>query len=295
MNIALVTYQDQGAYHQADLQNEDDLLIDFLKSKAFNVEKAVWNDLTVVWENFDLVILKSPWDYFNLIDDFYEWLDRMATKNIRVLNPLSTIKWNSDKHYLQDISQKGLNVTPSMFLVKGNEISLETYFHQFNTEKIIVKPAVSGGSKHTFKVTRNDIESIEEKLIPLVAEETFIVQPFLTAIEDEGEWSFVFFGGEFSHALLKKAQPGDFRVQSAFGGSVHPQIPEKELLATAQTYIDHFAKDCLYARVDGTIVDGQFLLMELELIEPFLFLDTAPNSLNNYYQALKKLTYNDQF
>ncbi|RZK54982.1 MAG: hypothetical protein EOO91_14965 [Pedobacter sp.] len=119
--------------------------------------------------------------------------------------------------------------------------------------------------------------------------EDFIVQPFLTEIEENGEWSFIFFGGKFSHALLKKAADGDFRVQATFGGTVHPQQPAKELLTTAQKYVDQFAKDCLYARVDGAIVNNEFLLMELELIEPFLFLDTEEKALENYYEALKRL------
>ena len=289
MKIALVTYQDNGKYHIINVANEDDTLIDFLKAKGLNITKEVWNDANVNWESYDLAIIKSPWDYFDLIEDFYLWLDQLKQKNIRLLNPLDIVKWNADKHYLIDIQQAGLNATPSIFLTKGDKIELNKYSTEFKTEKIIIKPAVSGGSKNTFKVTTANADKISKKLKPLIEIEDFIAQPFLTEIEENGEWSFLFFGGKFSHALLKKAAIGDFRVQATFGGTVHPQQADEKLVAIAQKYVDGFAKGCLYARVDGAIVNSEFVLMELELIEPFLFLDTNENALENYYEALKKL------
>lgn len=289
MKIALITYQDQGAYHNSGIENEDELLISFLKSKNLAVEKVIWNNREIIWESYDLAIVKSPWDYFDLITDFYNWLDDLKSKNIKLLNPIDIIKWNADKHYLNDIAQAGLKVTPSLFLTKAKKESLNEYFNHFNTDKLVVKPVVSGGSKHTFMVTTANVDEVEQKLEGLLATEDFIIQPFLSAIETEGEWSFIFFGGKFSHALLKKAKPGDFRVQSTFGGTVHPQIPSPQLLVQAQKYVDQFAKNCLYARVDGTVIDQEFMLMELELIEPFLFLTTNPESFEHYYKALINL------
>jgi glutathione synthase/RimK-type ligase-like ATP-grasp enzyme len=287
MNIALVTYNDNGLYTSS--LNEDDVLIQFLNSNELNVEKVIWNNPQVVWENFDLVMLKSPWDYFNLIEDFYQWLNQLKSKNIKLLNPVDTILWNADKHYLKDIEDAGLTIAKSIFLEKGADINLKHYFHKFSSEKLIVKPAVSGGAKNTFKVTPENVTTVNSELNMLLKEEAFIVQPFLKEIEENGEWSFLFFGGEFSHALLKKAKPGDFRVQHSFGGTIHPQQPSSDLLITVKRYVDQFANGCLYARVDGVLVNNEFQLIELELIEPYLFLDTNKKSLVNYYQALKRL------
>jgi glutathione synthase/RimK-type ligase-like ATP-grasp enzyme len=286
MNIALVTYQDKGAYNTINVNNEDDQLINFLRSKNLNITKEIWNDEKVNWQNYDVAILKSPWDYFDLIADFYTWLVKIEKLNIKLLNPIDIVKWNADKHYLHDIENAGLKVTPSIFLTKGDKIKLEDYFTQFKTEKLILKPAVSGGSKNTFKVTAANADEINEKLKSLIDIEDFIVQPFLTEIEENGEWSLIFFGGKFSHALLKKAAKGDFRVQATFGGTVHTLQPTPALLASAQKYVNQFAKGCLYARVDGAIVNNDFMLMELELIEPFLFLDTEEKALENYHEAL---------
>lgn len=135
------------------------------------------------------------------------------------------------------------------------------------------------------------MEELNLKIASLLVQEDFIVQPFLTEIERDGEWSFLFFNGKFSHALLKKPKSGNFRVQHSFGGTIHSQVPQTHLLESTQQYVDLFAKDCLYARVDGAVINNEFVLMELELIEPFLFLDTDTNSYNNYHEALLELAF----
>jgi glutathione synthase/RimK-type ligase-like ATP-grasp enzyme len=288
MNIAFITYLDKGDFASPTAENEDDTLLNFLKEKGLSIEKVIWNDKDVLWENYNLAILKSPWDYFDLIEDFYNWLAMLQSKNVKLLNPIEIVKWNADKHYLKDIAQAGLNVAQSIFLNKGENINLTNYIEVFNGEPFIVKPCVSGGSKNTFKVDLANAEEINQKLKTLLTEEDFIIQPFIKEIETEGEWSFLFFGGKFSHCLLKKAKNGDFRVQHYLGGSIHPQNPPQHLLQSAQQYVDEFAADCLYARVDGIEVKGNFVLMELELIEPYLFLNTNNNSYENYYKALQK-------
>lgn len=289
MNIALVTYVDKGAYDSATVENEDDKLLNFLKEKGLNIEKVIWNDEHIKWEDYSLAILKSPWDYFDLIEEFYSWLDHLEAKNIKLLNPIEVVRWNANKQYLQEIEAAGLKITPSFFIQNKESVNLEHFFEKFNTNKLIVKPCVSGGAKNTFKVTADNVNEVNQKLNLLIQNEDFIIQPFLPEILENGEWSFVFFNGAYSHSLIKQAKPGDFRVQPAHGGSVHPQKPSEELIATAQQYVTLFAKDCLYARVDGTFVNGEFLLMELELIEPFLFLNTEPENYERYYKALQEM------
>ncbi|KQM67131.1 hypothetical protein ASE74_06600 [Pedobacter sp. Leaf216] len=289
MKIALVTYLDKGAYDTTTVESEDDKLLDFLTAKGLKIEKVIWNDQNINWENYSLAILKSPWDYFDLIDDFYNWLTLLETKNIKLLNPIEVVRWNSDKKYLKEIEAAGLKITPSYFIQRKENIDLSHSFAQFDTNKLIVKPCISGGAKNTFKVTAENVEEINVQLNQLLEAEDFIVQPFLPEILENGEWSFIFFNGVYSHSLIKQAKAGDFRVQPAHGGSVHPQKPKAELIAKAQQYVTSFAKNCLYARVDGTIVNGEFLLMELELIEPFLFLNTEPENYERYYKALQEL------
>lgn len=289
MNIALITYLDKGAYDTTTVESEDDKLLIFLQEKGLNIEKVIWNDEEINWANYQVAILKSPWDYFDLYDDFKIWLNLLEESKVKLLNPFDVVRWNADKHYLREIELAGLNITPSFFVSKNDKIELNDFLKKFNTDQLIVKPCVSGGAKNTFKVTLKNIEEINKKLRTLVEEEDFIIQPFLPEILENGEWSFIFFNGLYSHALIKKAKTGDFRVQPAHGGSVHIQHPNKAVIEIAEKYVKLFAKNCLYARVDGTFVNGEFLLMELELIEPFLFLNTAPQNYENYYNALKEL------
>lgn len=290
MNIALVTYLDQGKYDSDTVESEDDRLLDFLQAKGLNIQKVIWNDPNINWENYQLAILKSPWDYFDLIEQFHQWLSLLEDKTVKLLNPIDVVRWNTHKHYLKEIQQAGLKITPSIFLERDEKIDFNVFFEEFQTKKLIVKPCVSGGAKNTFKVTATNAKEIEEKLIDLIKTEDFIIQPFLPEILESGEWSFIFFNGVYSHALIKQAKRGDFRVQPAHGGSVHPQNPDQKLIETAARYVRQFAENCLYARVDGVFVNGDFLLMELELIEPFLFLNTDQQNYERYYKALTELT-----
>ncbi|GGE50336.1 glutathione synthetase-like protein [Pedobacter psychrotolerans] len=289
MNISLVTYHDQGAYDSQTVETEDERLLVFLQAKGLNIELVIWNDPLINWENYQLAILKSPWDYFDLIDDFHTWLDQLEKKGVKLLNPIDIVRWNTDKQYLKEIENAGLPITPCVFVNKEVKINLEDFFGILNTDRLIVKPCVSGGAKNTFSVTVDNVKEINKELHHLIQKENFIIQPFLKEIIENGEWSFIFFNGVYSHSLIKKAKAGDFRVQPAHGGSVHPQNPNQEMIDTASKYVKLFAKNCLYARVDGTFVNDKFLLMELELIEPFLFLNTDLQNYDRYYNALKEL------
>lgn len=287
MKIAYVCYKD-GQFGNT-VKSEDEILFNYLIEKGLNIATVTWTDPDIDWKDFELVILKSPWDYFEQIDNFYAWLNKLVGLGVRLLNPPATIKWNSDKHYLNEIDEAGLPVIPSIFLEKNEFPDIAVYFERLKTNKIIIKPCVSAGSVNTFKVAQEEASEWNSKLKELLKNEAFIVQPFVDEIQTDGEYSFLFFNGKFSHHVLKKAKEGDFRVQSSYGGSIHTPEMSSDLIDQAQQYSDKFAKDCLYARVDGIIRNGKFSLMELELIEPFLFLAQNENSYQNYYSAIKDL------
>ncbi len=283
--IALITYFSTGNFSGIS-DEENDNLHRFLTEKGLNVSFQIWDDPKVDWSRFDLVILKSPWDYFDKIDAFYTWLDKLEQIGCRVLNPISTVRWNADKRYLKDIQDKGMDIVPTIWLEKGNTFNAAEAFEKLGSEKIIVKPSVSGGAKNTFALNPTDAQAQTDTINSLLAEEAFLVQPFVEEIKTKGEWSFLFFNGEYSHTVLKTVKPGDFRVQHFFGGTIHTPEPPAALLESAHNIVDHFAQDCLYARVDGVEINGQLHLMELELIEPFLFLGMSEGALERYYEAI---------
>ncbi|WP_286915077.1 ATP-grasp domain-containing protein [Flavobacterium sp. UBA4197] len=289
MKIAYVCYEIQQRYITADVADEDTLLLHYLQEKGLDITREIWTDSKVNWADYKTVILKAPWDYHDKIREFTAWLDRLHNLGIQILNPYTVVKWNSDKHYLNDIAAAGLGVIPSLFIEKGEKPDFEMFFRHFNSDKIIFKPCISAGAKNTMVITPENCASIQKDGHALLAAEAFIAQPFMKEIQTEGEWSFLFFNGKYSHCIVKKPKSGDFRIQHYYGGTIHDEAIDKQYIETAQLYVDKFAKGCLYARVDGIIANGTFLLMELELIEPFLFLEKHPEGLALYYEALMAL------
>lgn len=284
--IAFVCYE--TAKLSAYAAQEDGMLFDFLQSKGLLVQRVQWHDKNIQWQEFDAVILKSPWDYHNQYNAFMEWLAEVNRLGVPILNPYDVVRWNSDKHYLQQMIDEGFEVIPSVFLEPGKQHDLHLLFGYFKTDQLIVKPCISAGSKQTITVTLQNIDQHTPAIHDMTREESFMVQPFLPQIY-EGELSYLFFHGTFSHCILKKPKAGDFRVQLGFGGTTHLQKPTDDAIKSAQVFTDRFAKDCLYARVDGVVINGKFTLMELELIEPMLYFPDAPYGLDKYHAALVEL------
>ncbi|AZA81483.1 hypothetical protein C1637_02610 [Chryseobacterium lactis] len=287
MKITIVGYKKEAKFSQGVVNDEDTDLIDFLTGKGLDVVSTIWNDDMVNWSSFDVVVIKSPWDYHNHLNEFLNWLTGLEKLDVKVLNPVEIIKWNSDKHYLKDIAQKGLPVIPSGYIERGGRFDPQ-FFDQFNTNKLVVKPCVSAGAQNTITVDKNNIEERSVEIKELLKEQDYLVQPFVEEIK-EGEWSFLFFNGKYSHCSLKTPKQGDFRVQHYHGGSISYPTPDPLHIEQAGAYLKSLPQSTLYARVDGVLIGNSFHLMELELIEPYLFLNGDKNLLENYYQALLSL------
>lgn len=285
MRIAYITYAGNIRYSAANGFNEYNDVLPYLQGKGLDITSVVWDDPAVDWSQFDVALLKTPWDYHEKIDAFKAWLDRIESLNVRLLNDYKTVRWNLDKHYLSDVTAAHFDVIPSLFLDQGWKGDILPLFEQLNTTAVIIKPCVSGGSKNTIIVKKEAAADSCDSIVALLAEGDYIVQPLMHEVQN-GEWSFTFFNGKYSHTILKKPKAGDFRVQQIYGGTIDTLHPTPEEIAHAATYVERFAKDCLYARVDGLMVNGHFVLMELELIEPYLYLSYGENAVENYYQAL---------
>ncbi|RFS26723.1 hypothetical protein DVR12_02750 [Chitinophaga silvatica] len=284
MKIAIVSYKKLEKFTQGVTNDEDADLITFLKSKGLDVVPAIWNDEMVDWNSFNVAVIKSPWDYHNHLTEFLEWLNKLEKLNIKVLNPVEIIKWNSHKEYLSDIAKNGLPVIPTEYLHKGSAFE-DRFFDLFGTDKLVIKPCVSAGAQNTITVNKNTLKEHKAEIENLLMAEDYIVQPFAEEIKN-GEWSFLFFNGKYSHCTLKTPKEGDFRVQHYHGGSISYPTPNPVHIEQAETFIQSLSQPTLYARVDGVVINNSFKLMELELIEPYLFLNGDNKLLENYYQAL---------
>lgn len=289
MNIALVSYEGRlrSQYAADTVADEDTLLASYLTSCGHQVSIEIWSDAAVHWQAYEAVVLKSPWDYFDRIGEFYAWLTQLEALGVPLLNPISVVRWNADKRYLLQMAAAGVAVVPTQWLGRGTQLPVAALFEALGQpEQLIIKPAVSGGAKNTFALTAAEATTQVDFLNILLADEDFLAQPFLPEIQTAGEWSLVYLGGEFSHCVLKTPKAGDFRVQHYLGGGIEPRPAPTHLRPATDDIVRRFAPGCLYARVDGVEVGGQFLLMELELIEPFLYLETDAASWSRYEQAL---------
>jgi hypothetical protein len=288
MKVAVITYQDRGSYTVETVPDEDKILSELLDELSIDYQFEIWSNPSVNWTMYDVLLLKSPWDYFDYYQDFRHWCARIQELGIPVLNDLSLVLWNSSKEYLLAIQKQGFGVIPTKVISTGALEEFQLWkASQSPSAEFVIKPAVSGGSKNTLRFTIQNIAQVQDQIETWLRDEAYLLQPFVSEIAQEGEYSYIFFDGKFSHAVLKKAMKGEFRVQHFFGGSVHSFEPSKEDLDQITPYVEQFAAGTLYARVDGIWREGQFLLMELELIEPYLFLYTQANARFNYKEALR--------
>ena len=250
---------------------EDELLMNALREKELNVQRKAWSDKLVDWSETSYILFRSTWDYFNRYDEFSAWLDDVSTKTT-LLNSAKTIRWNIDKHYLNDLKEKGINVVETYFLEQGKSFKLISHMNALNIKKAILKPAISGAARHTYKINIDSADDYNSILTERLKEESMMLQPFQEDIVKNGELSLIIIGGVYTHAVRKIVKKGDFRVQDDHGGIAIAEIPTKAEIKFAEKVIAACDEQPLYARVD--IIndnDGNLALMELELIEPELF------------------------
>jgi len=246
---------------------------------------AIWDDENVAWANFSCVVIRSCWDYHRKPKEFLAWLDLLEQNNVNVWNPVAALRGNMRKTYLQDLQARGVAVVPTEFLNRGDDAALADILARRNWKSVVVKPDISASSFQTRLVARENAGTAQNYFRELLNSSGVMVQPFLPEVAMSGEWSFVFIDGEFSHAALKRPKAGDFRVQDDFGGSQVLRTPPPSLLQNAVSIAERIPKPWLYARVDGVELDGVFTLMELELIEPSLFLLLEPRSAERLARA----------
>jgi glutathione synthase/RimK-type ligase-like ATP-grasp enzyme len=284
MNLAFVTYHDLP-----DFATDDRILVSYLAQHNVIVTPVIWDNPEVKWGEYDAVIIRSTWDYYKRYDEFRQWLDTIETIGIKVYNPVQVMRWNMDKSYFNAFVKQGLLLPPFQLCSKNSEANLAEILHTNQWKKAVVKPTISAGSFNTWVITPDLTAEDNEKFATLLNSRDLIVQQFMDEILTDGELSMMFFNKKFSHAVQKKAKAGDFRIQTQFGGTVTPVTPDPEIIQQATDLIASIEEPLLYARVDGIISQGSFYLMELELIEPVLYVHSNAEACANFYRALREM------
>ncbi len=260
----------------ANILEEDRLLVEALRDRGVQARRVDWARADVDWGSFAAIVMRTPWDYFDRFDAFSAWLESLDGHPC-VLNDLGTLRWNTDKHYLADLEAAGLPIVPTVFVERGESTSLADAMGSLGAEAAVFKPAVSGAAWETYRVDPGEASVHAERFAALVTERAMMVQPFMPSIVERGEVTVVAMAGQATHGLVKRAKPGDFRVQDDHGGTVHPHEPAPDELALTRAAMGVHAPTPVYGRVDMVRdAQGAPRIMELELIEPELWLRLHP-------------------
>ncbi|MFC5524506.1 gamma-glutamylcyclotransferase [Rhodanobacter ginsengisoli] len=268
------------------IQRDDAHLAVSLERLGIQPISCIWNDPTVDWSRFDAVLIRTIWDYFKQHTAFLAWLDRLDQLGVPTINDSRLLRWNSDKRYLLELAEHGVAIIPTRL---AGAQQLHDVLATMPAQQVVIKPRISGGAWHTLRGTVGD-PAFAQAVARLPRELDYLVQPFVPEVVSDGEWSLLYFGGKFSHAVIKRPAPGDYRVQSEYGGSIEPIQPGAATLAATELALAAVAgighADHGYVRVDGVISGGRFLIMELELIEPFLHLAERPEAAERFARLL---------
>ena len=291
-DVVILTSRDlgpsPGAWWDEQAHREDGAVGAALESRGLSVERVCWDDRCFDWRTTRAALVRSTWDYSVRVDEFRAFLARAGAQTMLV-NPVETIRWNLDKRYLVDLSNAGLRVPPTEVLERGSRVDLARLLAERGWGEAVVKPAVSGAARATFRVTAAAAASQQPALDASLAAEAMLVQPFVAGVIAQGEVSVIVIDGRPTHAVRKVAKAGDFRVQDDHGGKVYQHAAEPDELAFAAEALERCRHRHLYARVDmARDAQGRLNLIELELIEPELFFRFQPEAAQALAAAVER-------
>jgi glutathione synthase/RimK-type ligase-like ATP-grasp enzyme len=262
----------------ADWVIDDEHAIGPLAELGWQVDTVPWNDPGRAWEQYDAAVIRSTWDYWHDPEQFTDVLAAIAART-RLANSLALVRWNLVKSYLRDLAERGVEIVPTGFLAGWAGEVPGRWRERFGSEELVLKPLVGANGDDAFRYPADAPRGHQDRLLRRLGDRPCMVQPFRASILEEGEFSLIYFSGEFSHAILKRPAAGEFRSQEERGAEILPVSPEPALLRCAERSLAALDETPLYARADfvrspaGSEGSG-FELMELELVEPSLYLRT---------------------
>jgi len=280
--IALVTSEELSGLYEDDL-----LLVSALEEIGVSAVPAVWSRADIDWTSFDALVMRSPWDYFERATEFRSWLDARIASGVLMCNSREILDWNFDKSYLQDLARKGVELVPTICIARQERADIAALARARGWDEIVVKPTIAGGAYRTYRFRLDELPRYAGEIAQTLEDRGVLVQPFLPEILIGGELSLLFFDGVYSHAVRKRPKAGDYRVQFQYGGTNENVEVSEAMVAEARVCIAHAPTLPVYARVDGVVKDGKFLLMELEVFEPLMFLSRHPEAPGRFARAVR--------
>ena len=281
--MALVTSQ---AF--PELYEDDHLLVHALADIGIASAPAVWSDAGVDWPSFDAVVIRSPWDYFERAAEFRAWLGARIAENALLCNSREILEWNFDKGYLRELARAGVATVPTICVPQHGQDDIIAMARARGWDEIVVTPTIGGSAYRTYRFRLDAFDRYAAEIATTLEDRGLLVQPFLPEIQSGGELSLLFFDGRFSHAVCKRPKAGDYRVQFQYGGTDESVNVSEDLVEQARRAVENAPAPTVYARVDGVVRDGTFLLMELEIFEPLMFLSYHPEAPARFARAIHK-------
>lgn len=259
-----------------------------LGALGIGLESVPWNAEGIDWSRYELVVIRSPWDYQRAPREFLARLQQISRAGPRLENPLALVKWNLDKQYMRDLDRRGVAIVPTVWRERLGVEELPALFEALGSDEIVIKPVVGANAEDTFRLDRRAWASNAEEIADCFADRALMAQPFVDSVLSAGEYSLIYLGNTFSHAIRKTPRRGDFRVQEEHGGVIVAAKPAEELLAAAAHVLAALPETPLYARIDLVAAPAGrgYWLMELELVEPSLYLRMDPQAPARFAQAI---------
>ena len=272
-----------------DFVTDYDVSYSAMAELGWRVDTVVWDEQGIDWDGYDAVYICTPWDYPDKLGTFLEVLEAIDRSSACLVNDLSLVNWNLRKTYLQDLAERGGAVVPSLWHDEFDARAITDGFSVFATDTLVIKPQVGANATDTFVLPEPVAADRLEELAGIFSGRPFFIQPFIESVPDEGEYSLFYFNLEYSHAILKTPAAGDFRSQEEHGAKIRSIGPRPGLLAAGEAIMRLVEPQPVYARADFVRDRGErFLLMELELIEPSLYLRTDAGAARRFSAALDR-------
>lgn len=280
-NCAFLTLFERG-----DFVIDDEHAIAPLADLGWKVTTLPWQQTRIPWGSFDAVILRSTWDYWNDVEGFVRVLE-LINRESQLANSLDIVRWNLEKTYLLELEQKGVGIVPTLWPESLGPDSFVGFSEQLGSHDLVIKPVVGANGEDAYRVSPTDSPQRRTEIAACFIGRRAMVQRFMPRVLTEGEYSLFFFNGIFSHSILKTPARSEFRSQEERGAEIRDVVPEKHLQDCGQWVLGALPETPLYARIDFVRHENNdFRVMELELIEPSLYLRTDPGAPLRFARAI---------
>jgi hypothetical protein len=265
-----------------NLSVDDALLLRPFQEQGYTPYPIKWDSKQVAWETFDALLIRSSWDYHYRVQEYEQWLHLLESLQLPVWNPIKVVRWNMRKTYLRELEQRGIEIVPTLLIEQGSTVNLAHLLEKNSWQEIVIKPTMGASAFQVEKIDRSPTDKLQE----LLETTDVMVQPFLREVQTEGEYSFIFLGGSYSHTILKCPRSGEFRVQPRYGGTWSLIYPSQEMLQQVTRVYEALPQPLLYARIDGLKIRHRFVVMEVEVHEPSLAFHAYPQAAEHLVHML---------